>query len=61
MVDYELAKLFMYKCKRGKLEEAKELLRNNPNTIDISYQHEAAFKYAFMHGYLEVAKWLFEL
>jgi ankyrin repeat protein len=50
---------FKYLCKLGSLEEAKILLKENPD-IDISADNEYAFRWACENGNLELAKWLLE-
>lgn len=51
---------FIDLCREGKLAEAQEYFRLNPD-IDISLNNEAAFRYACGNGHLDVAKWLLQI
>ena len=46
-------------CANGKLEKAKELLKNNPD-INISADYEWAFICSCLNGHLNVSKWLLQ-
>jgi len=57
---YKMEMRFCHMCEKGKLEEAKKFLQDNP-TLDISYDNESAFQCAVYQGHFELAKWLLEV
>ena len=51
---------FIDLCLNGKLNEAKEFYKNNPN-VNIIYDNAEAFCLACEYEHLEVAKWLLDI
>ena len=53
-------KLFINLCKWNYFDDAKNLIKLNPN-IDISIDNEYAFRFACHNKRINIAKWLVEL
>ena len=49
---------FIAYCMEGELDEAKQLLMENPD-MNISYENEKAFRTCCEYGHLRMAQWLF--
>ena len=56
----ELNEQFCIACQNGNLEEAQQLLRENPD-INISVYYECAFRLACAYGHLVVSQWLLQV
>ena len=59
--EYDVQFAFAHTCGGGRLKIAKWLWINSIKPIDIHNYHEEVFRWACMHGHIEMAQWIHSL
>jgi hypothetical protein len=57
---FEIEPHFIYVCKSGNLDRAKQIYETHPN-LDITYNDYEAFNKACVRGHVNICKWLLRI